>query len=157
MGLWTRITGALGLKTGGSIDAWFSEFGGSRSTAGISVNQLFGDAGRHRHVLRLHPRGGCGQAAGACLSHAQRRRPRYRYRASCREASAEPNDFQSRFEFIEQMQAALLLRGNAYAPIIRDGRGRPIALIPVNPDRVSIYESPDGSVSSTWSPAVGPA
>jgi HK97 family phage portal protein len=44
------------------------------------------------------------------------------------------------------MQAALLLRSNAYAPIVRDGRGKPTALIPVNPDRVTMFESPDGSV-----------
>ncbi len=57
-----------------------------------------------------------------------------------------PNDYQTRFEFIEFMMAALLLRGNAYAPIVRDGRGRPTALIPLNPDRVAVFESPSGDV-----------
>jgi HK97 family phage portal protein len=58
----------------------------------------------------------------------------------------QPNSFQSRFEFVEQMMVALLLRGNAYACIIRDGRGRPIALVPINPDRVWIYEAKTGEI-----------
>jgi HK97 family phage portal protein len=57
----------------------------------------------------------------------------------------KPSDLQNRFEFVEMMQAALLLRGNAYAPIVRDGRGQPKALIAVNPDSVTPFESPDGS------------
>src|SRR3990167_3298461 len=56
----------------------------------------------------------------------------------------KPNIDQDRFEFIETMQLALLLRGNAYAVIIRDGRGRPIGLVPVNPDNVRLWESPGG-------------
>jgi HK97 family phage portal protein len=57
-----------------------------------------------------------------------------------------PNDWQNWLEFAEQMQVAFLLRNNAYAPIIRNGRGIPTKLVPVNPDRVSLYESPDGSL-----------
>lgn len=57
-----------------------------------------------------------------------------------------PNDYQSRFEYMEQMMVALMLRGNAYSVILRDGRGRVTSLIPVNPDRVWIYEGPDGQV-----------
>jgi HK97 family phage portal protein len=58
----------------------------------------------------------------------------------------KPNDYQDRFEFVEQMQAALLLRGNAYAPVIRNNRGVPIAMIPVNPDRVTLYEAGGGAL-----------
>ena len=57
----------------------------------------------------------------------------------------KPNAWQTRFEFMEMMQAALVLRGNAYAVILRDGRGTPTALVPIHPDRVGIWESPDGS------------
>lgn len=56
----------------------------------------------------------------------------------------KPNNWQTRFEFIEMMMYALLLRGNAYACIIRDERGRPQQLIPVHPDRVTLYEAPGG-------------
>jgi HK97 family phage portal protein len=44
------------------------------------------------------------------------------------------------------MHAAFLLRGNAYAVILRDNRGQPAMLIPVNPENVVIYEAPDGSI-----------
>ena len=44
------------------------------------------------------------------------------------------------------MQAALLMRGNAYAAILRNFRGEPTALIPINPDRVFVYETPEGLV-----------
>lgn len=56
-----------------------------------------------------------------------------------------PNDWQTRFEWLECMMAALLLRGNGYSVIIRDWRGQPEQLVPVHPDRVSLYEAPDGS------------
>jgi HK97 family phage portal protein len=57
-----------------------------------------------------------------------------------------PNRIQTWFEFSEQMQGALLLRGNAYAAILRDGRGRVQELIPINPDAVLVMESSDGSI-----------
>jgi HK97 family phage portal protein len=58
----------------------------------------------------------------------------------------KPNAWQTGLEFFEQMQAAFLLLGNAYAAIARNGRGEPLALIPVNPTRVQLYESTDGSL-----------
>ena len=57
-----------------------------------------------------------------------------------------PNDYQSSFQFKEMMQTALVLRGNAYAYIKRDYRGRPTALIPVFPDRVNVFETPGGDI-----------
>jgi len=59
---------------------------------------------------------------------------------------AHPNWVQTWFEFATQMHAALLLRGNAYAVILRDNKGRPSALIPVNPDAVMVLEASDGSI-----------
>ena len=55
-----------------------------------------------------------------------------------------PNAPQTWIEFIEQMHTAYLLRGNAYAAIIRNGKGDPIALIPINPDAVMVLEAADG-------------
>jgi len=49
-----------------------------------------------------------------------------------------PNPRQTPYEFFEQMTATCLLRGNAYAEIVRDGRGAPTALWPVHPDAVSV-------------------
>jgi HK97 family phage portal protein len=57
-----------------------------------------------------------------------------------------PNDWQTWFEFCGQMMLGLLLRGNGYAVIVRDGGGKPLYLVPINPDRVSLWEAPDGSL-----------
>lgn len=57
-----------------------------------------------------------------------------------------PNDWQTPFEFSQMMMASLLLRGNAYAVILRDGRGRPYMLVPINPDRVMLWEAPNGAL-----------
>ena len=56
-----------------------------------------------------------------------------------------PNAVQTWFEFVRDLIVAYLLRGNAYAVIIRDFRGQPVALIPVNPDAVMVLEASDGS------------
>ena len=57
-----------------------------------------------------------------------------------------PNRQQTWFEFCQQMEAAFLLRGNAYAVILRDRRGKPVELIPISPDAVMVLEAVDGSV-----------
>lgn len=57
-----------------------------------------------------------------------------------------PNWMQTWFEFVQQMEVALKLRGNAYAVILRNSSGEPTALIPVNPDNVMVLEAVDGSV-----------
>lgn len=59
---------------------------------------------------------------------------------------ARPNRLQTWFEFAEQMTAALKMRGNAYAVILRDARGAPVELIPVNPDLVMVMETSDGEI-----------
>lgn len=57
-----------------------------------------------------------------------------------------PNEWQSSFEFKEQMQLGLILRGNAYAVMIRDGRGRVVKFVPINPDWVALWEAPNGDL-----------
>jgi HK97 family phage portal protein len=56
-----------------------------------------------------------------------------------------PNRWQTGFEFKEMMQAALVLRGNAYAVTVRDDRAREQILVPIHPDRVALWEAPDGN------------
>ncbi|QAY96698.1 phage portal protein [Methylovirgula ligni] len=58
----------------------------------------------------------------------------------------KPNDWQSGFEFRQMMMVQLLLRENAYAVICRTKGGRPYKLIPVNSDRVAIWEAPSGEL-----------
>lgn len=50
------------------------------------------------------------------------------------------------FEFCGMLQMSLLLRGNGYAVILRDLRGAPKMLVPINPDRVALWEAPDGEL-----------
>jgi HK97 family phage portal protein len=57
----------------------------------------------------------------------------------------EPNDWQTALEFKEMLTASLVLRGNGYAAAVRNKRGEPIRLVPLHPDRVGLYEAPDGA------------
>lgn len=57
-----------------------------------------------------------------------------------------PNDYQTALEFREQLQRHVLLRGNGYAEIVRDNAGRPEALLPVHPDRVTILRTAQGKL-----------
>ncbi len=50
----------------------------------------------------------------------------------------EPNPEMSSMIFRETMQAHVLTWGNAYAEIVRSGDGRPAALWPIVPDRVTV-------------------
>jgi HK97 family phage portal protein len=56
--------------------------------------------------------------------------------------AGDPNGLQTAPEFLEQMTAHCLLRGNAYAEIVRDGRGAPVELIPLHPELVSVLRIP---------------
>ncbi|MGA7803029.1 phage portal protein [Bradyrhizobium sp.] len=58
----------------------------------------------------------------------------------------QPNDWEDYFEFAEMMQFSLVMRGNAYAVRIKNGRGVTIRLVPVNVDWVALWESPDGGL-----------
>ena len=50
----------------------------------------------------------------------------------------EPNPEMTSFVFRETLMSHLLLWGNAYAQIIRNGRGEVIALYPLMPDRMTV-------------------
>lgn len=56
----------------------------------------------------------------------------------------DPNQWQTAFEFKEMMTAALVLRGNGYAVILRNDRNEPEQLVPIHPDRVVLFEAPGG-------------
>jgi len=55
-----------------------------------------------------------------------------------------PNEQQSALEFREQMQAAVLLRGNAFAEIRHGYDGQVRELIPIHNDRVTVIELDSG-------------
>lgn len=58
----------------------------------------------------------------------------------------EPNPEMTSFVFRETLMSHLLLWGNAYAQIIRDGRGKVLALYPLLPDRMTIDRSTSGEL-----------
>jgi HK97 family phage portal protein len=58
----------------------------------------------------------------------------------------KPNDWQTWPEFCRQMVIAFMLRGNAFAVMTRNMRNQVTALVPINPDRVVLWQSPDGSL-----------
>ncbi|MDD3897690.1 MAG: phage portal protein [Syntrophomonadaceae bacterium] len=58
----------------------------------------------------------------------------------------EPNPEMTSFVFRETLMSHLLLWGNAYAQIIRDGRGRVLALYPLLPDRMIVDRTTDGQL-----------
>ncbi len=66
----------------------------------------------------------------------------------------KPNGWQTPATFRRMMQAHLLLRGNAYALIVRS-RGRVIALVPMHPDRVQVRQLDDMSVVYEYTAANG--
>lgn len=57
----------------------------------------------------------------------------------------QPNDRQSSFEWRETMQAHLTLRGNAYSLIVLGGAGQVEQLVPLHPDRMTVFrlDQPD--------------
>ncbi len=62
----------------------------------------------------------------------------------------EPNKEMTSFVFRETLMAHLLLWGNAYAQIIRDGRGYPVTLYPMLPDRMTVDRDPSGELVYTY-------
>ena len=62
----------------------------------------------------------------------------------------EPNPEMTSFVFRETLMTHLLLWGNAYAQIIRNGRGEVIALYPLMPNRMSVDRDGDGKIYYTY-------
>ena len=62
----------------------------------------------------------------------------------------EANREMTSFVFRETLMAHLLLWGNAYAQVIRDGRGYPVALYPLLPDRMAVDRDKSGQLVYTY-------
>lgn len=62
----------------------------------------------------------------------------------------QPNPEITSFAFRETLMLHLLLYGNAFAQIIRDGRGRVLALYPLLPDRMTVSRSKSGRLAYTY-------
>jgi HK97 family phage portal protein len=147
MGLWQRMIApfrkASSDAVGSELAQFFDEYG--QTSAGVAINSftamqqsavmacvsiLSEDVAKLPvTVMRRKPNGGKERADNHPLTKLLRR----------------PNEWQTRFEWVETMQASLVLRSNAYSVKLRNGRGQVIALVPIHPDRVVLYEAPDGS------------
>ena len=62
----------------------------------------------------------------------------------------EPNPEMTSFVFRETLMSHLLLWGNAYAQIIRDGRGRVLALYPLLPSKMDVSRAKNGELIYTY-------
>ena len=62
----------------------------------------------------------------------------------------EPNPEMTSFVFRETLMSHLLLWGNAYAQIIRDGRGNPLALYPLLPSKMDVTRARSGNLIYTY-------
>ena len=58
----------------------------------------------------------------------------------------EPNPEMTSFVFRETLMSHLLLWGNAYAQIIRNGRGQAVALYPLLPNKMEVSRSASGEL-----------
>ncbi|MDD4019653.1 MAG: phage portal protein [Kiritimatiellae bacterium] len=58
----------------------------------------------------------------------------------------EPNAEMTSFVFRETLMSHLLLWGNAYAQIIRDGRGQILSLYPLLPDKMTVDRAASGEI-----------
>ena len=58
----------------------------------------------------------------------------------------EPNPEMTSFVFRETLMTHLLLWGNAYAQIIRNGKGEVLALYPLMPDRMNVDRDEHGDI-----------
>lgn len=63
-----------------------------------------------------------------------------------------PNPEMTSFIFRETMMIHLLLWGNSYAQILRDGRGRVMGLYPLLPNRMSVGRDESGEIVYTYTP-----
>ena len=63
----------------------------------------------------------------------------------------EPNPEMTSFVFRETLMSHLLIWGNAYAQIIRDGAGRVIGLYPLLPDKMDVQRDDKGNIYYVYS------
>lgn len=67
----------------------------------------------------------------------------------------EPNDEMTSFVLRETLLSHLLLWGNAYCQIIRNGRGQVMGLYPLLPDRMTVDRDAQGNLTYTYATSEG--
>lgn len=135
MGLITRALSAIGLERRTNGDAYWSNFaalqtGPVNATTAQSVSAVYACVGAISETvaslpLILFKRNGDDRTRAT--DH-----PLYKV------LHDQANEQQTALEFRELMMASVLLRGNAYAKIIRGNDGQVRELLPMSPDRVTV-------------------
>jgi HK97 family phage portal protein len=69
--------------------------------------------------------------------------------------TVKPNNWQTSFEWVEQMMLHLGLYGNAYNEIVRDSSGVPTSLNPLHPSRMEVEEVAPGVLRYTYTESSG--
>ena len=62
----------------------------------------------------------------------------------------EPNSEMTSFVFRETLMAHLLIYGNAYSQIVRNGNGQPVALYPLLPNKMDVSRGKNGELLYTY-------
>lgn len=62
----------------------------------------------------------------------------------------EPNPEMTSFVFRETLMSHLLLWGNAFAQVVRNGRGQAVALYPLLPNKMEVSRAPNGELVYTY-------
>lgn len=88
-------------------------------------------AGLHLHLYRYNDKGGKEKAIDNPLYFL---------------LHDEPNTEMTSFAFRETLMTHLLLWGNAYAQIIRNGKGEILGLYPLMPDRITVDRDKKGQL-----------
>ena len=122
-------------------------FGGGRSDAGVPVNQ---ESATRLTAVLCAVRILSETLASLPLFIYERQEPRGRKKAKDHplfdRLHLEPNPDMSSFFFREIMQAQVVLKGNAYAVIRRDGAGRPRQLWPLTTQTVDVKRAESGGL-----------
>lgn len=133
-----RIGGAFSFLFGGtSSGKAVNETTAMRTTAVYACVRILAEAiaGLPLHIYQYKPDGGKEQLPGHPLYHL---------------LHDAPNPEMTSFIFRETLMSHLLIWGNAYAQVIRDGRGQVVGLYPLLPNRMEVKRAANGALVYTY-------
>lgn len=129
---------------GDHYDPYYSTLGPAGATSGVAVNPDTAESISAVYAAVAAISESVGSLPLTVYRRTDAGREKARNHPLYRLLHDAPNDYQTALELREQMQRHVLLRGNAYAEIVRGGNGRPQALLPLHPDRVNILRNQAG-------------
>jgi len=142
MSLITRLANRLGFERRADGDNYWTDFSTLRSAGAVTAATAQGVSAVYACVQAI------AETTASLPLVLYRRAGDDRTRATdhplYRVLHDQANDKQTALEFRELMQASVLLRGNAFAKIVRGYDGQVRALIPLVTDRVNVLRVGDG-------------